>query len=116
MRCQFRPAFKFAGNSQARTLQREIDAILAAAQPHKRASENLSAGLMKAIKTSDGRVEFCAFVLTGQKSIFGDMNRYFFAGQFPSTTSTAVSMGRSSSEVQGMALIQDCRKKGMEMD
>jgi hypothetical protein len=91
----------------------QASAIVSAAEPHKRSGETLSAGPMKAIRTADGRIEFCALVYTGQKNLLGSINRYFFAGQFPSATSTSVSMNRATSDAQGLALTQECNSKGM---
>ena len=93
--------------------QGQINAIVAAAGPHKREWENLSAGPMKAIRTDAGHIAFCAFVYTGQKNLFGTMNRYFFSGTFPSADSTAVSMSRATSDGQGIALRRECESKGL---
>lgn len=91
----------------------QVGAIVSAAEPYKRDGETLSAGSMKAIRTADGHIEFCALVYTGQKNWLGTINRYFFAGRFPSATSTTVSLNRATSDAQGLALGQECNSKGM---
>ena len=91
----------------------QVNAIVDAAQPFKRAGEKLSAGPTKAIRLANGQIEFCAFVYTDQKNLFGTFNRYFFAGRFPSAMSPAVSLNRASSDAQGIALGQECKNKGM---
>jgi hypothetical protein len=68
-------------------------------------------GPMRALRTPDGSIQFCAFVYTGTRSLFGTPNRQFVFGTFPSATSTAVVAHRQYGDGPGNH--DECRRKGI---
>lgn len=68
-------------------------------------------GPMRAIRAPDGSIQFCAFVYTGTRNLFGTPNRQFVFGTFPSGTSTAVVANRQFGD--GAGIHDECRRKGI---
>jgi hypothetical protein len=68
-------------------------------------------GPMRALRASDGSIEFCAFVYTGHRNLFGTINRQFVFGTFPSATSTSVVARRQFGD--GLGIHDECRRKGI---
>jgi len=93
----------------------QVQAIVTAAEAHNTSKHKLSAGPMKAVKSADGKIQFCALVYMDQKNIFGTYNRFFFTGSFPSATSENVNLVRPGSDAFAMVADQDCQAKGISV-